>query len=113
MGGHLFVINGDLTKLACDAILIPTDDKLHDREAVGAAPARRRLPSDWGDDKVVSILGRGGAPAVWLGNVGRYGDDNVAGPYLDVAGAYVEAALATLPSRSDDGSISGRSGGSR
>ena len=25
MSGHVFVINGDLTKLACDAILVPTD----------------------------------------------------------------------------------------
>lgn len=25
MSGHLFIMNGDLTKVACDAILIPTD----------------------------------------------------------------------------------------
>lgn len=23
--GHVFIINGDLTKIACDALLIPTD----------------------------------------------------------------------------------------
>ena len=27
MSGHLFIINGDLTKVACDAILIPTDER--------------------------------------------------------------------------------------
>lgn len=26
--GHVFVVNGDLSKLACDAWMIPTDDKL-------------------------------------------------------------------------------------
>jgi len=23
--GHLYIINGDLTRLACDAVLVPTD----------------------------------------------------------------------------------------
>lgn len=26
MTGHLFVIHGDMTKLACDGVLIPCDD---------------------------------------------------------------------------------------
>lgn len=33
MGGHLFIINGDLTKLACDAVLLPTDESFRIEDA--------------------------------------------------------------------------------
>lgn len=52
-GGHVFVVNGDLTTLACDAILLPQDDKERvswywfDLFEDAGAPAEgyRRLPA--------------------------------------------------------------------
>lgn len=82
MGGHLFIIDGDLTKIACDALLIPTDNRLHITDhwkpylADGGyfdeiAGVRR---TGWqGADSIALTRTRRG-PWVWLGRVGQAGD---------------------------------------
>lgn len=49
MPGHLFVIRGDLTRLACDGWLLPTDEALH------------VTPSWWRDAALRTALERAGA----------------------------------------------------
>ena len=73
--GHVFVIRGDLTALACDAWLVPTDAALVIEEpwrsAVGDLPVT--LPHGWSDDgqRVIPPERRGpAAPMPWLVNVG-------------------------------------------
>ena len=69
--GHLFVIRGDLTKLACDDVLIPTDEGV-----VIEAPWREMAPTlgpgtTWGDNSVIPHpRPPGDGPRVWLGRVG-------------------------------------------
>lgn len=73
--GHVFVTHGDLTALACDAWLVPTDAVLAIEEpwrsSVDGLPAT--LPHGWSDDGLrVSPLGPPGPaePVPWLVNVG-------------------------------------------
>ncbi|CAM4090658.1 hypothetical protein MB901379_03046 [Mycobacterium basiliense] len=80
MGGHLFVIEGDLTKIACDAILIPTDDefrinnhwaKFLDGDHRSELAKFRTDPSgSWGFSQVKSLECVEKKPQVWLGKVG-------------------------------------------
>lgn len=83
MAGHLFIIRGDLRRLSCDAILIPTDagpwithlwwDFLHEE---GIAPPSRRggllsdfdPPPGWGSSVHTVRYGRTeeAGPEVWL-----------------------------------------------
>ncbi|HLM06125.1 MAG TPA: SIR2 family protein, partial [Blastococcus sp.] len=76
MGGHVFVVGADLTRLSCDDVLVPTDRSL--RVASGWSPL---FPSDvlsgsdeegacagleWaGDERVLEVPGDG-ARRVWL-----------------------------------------------
>lgn len=85
MHGHLFIINGDLTKIACDAILIPTDDELtiepiwaaiEDQHEDELAELRRDGIKTWGSKKVLRLARMKKKPWVWLGNIGQFGDDS-------------------------------------
>jgi hypothetical protein len=81
--GHLFVIDGDLTQLACDAILIPTDDRLSVTSAwshflgmheAGVLPGysfsngRRAIP--FAPAREID------GPRIWLGNIGAVGNSD-------------------------------------
>jgi hypothetical protein len=67
--GHLFVARGDLRELACDALLVPTDDACHvggdwaDLVPVGVRPSGRWPEEPWALD---SAEERPSAPRVWL-----------------------------------------------
>jgi hypothetical protein len=84
MCGHLFIINGDLTKIACDAILIPTDDyfsiNTHWQDLLNTDhPAelnelRKRPARSWGSEQVIPLERISNKPRVWLGNIGRDGN---------------------------------------
>lgn len=106
MAGHLFIINGDLTKVACDAILLPTSEALslrrwkrflntHHKEEL------TRLRTEGFRDNLVLHLDRiGKEPRIWLGNVGQVGnssDFSVFAPYIE---DFVSRALDTY-NRSD------------
>lgn len=80
-GGHLFIINGDVQKLACDAWLMPTDEYLTVTPSFAHAIRDRVAPSGDGDFKVGNFTWEGsdigickeavdGDPAIWLANVG-------------------------------------------
>ena len=76
--GHLFVIDGDLTRLHCDAALVPVDRGLHAtrtwRGLLGFSGRVRGvdLPAGWGDDVRCLLFRREpGEPEIWLGGIGR------------------------------------------
>lgn len=81
MGGHLFIIDGDLTKIACDAILIPTDDDfrinnhwatfLGDDHQLELAQLRQNPARGWGSSTVKPLECVAEKPQVWLGKIGR------------------------------------------
>src|SRR3954453_3564490 len=87
VAGHVFIAQGDLTKLACDAWLLPCDVGLGVRsfwlEGVGldidawlATLQEQPLPDGWADDgtRVVRAVGwPPGLPQPWLVNVGLLG----------------------------------------
>jgi hypothetical protein len=83
VAGHLFIINGDLTKIAVDAILIPTDLRFE------IEPPWRTLvwpkmwqvkdpakwaPADWGRASVVMLPWAPREPRIWLGDIGQPGN---------------------------------------
>lgn len=76
MGGHLFIINGDLTKIACDALLVPTDEDFKIEAPWRGLLAGRdhECPKQWGAERVVALPARTKEPRVWLGNIGQAGD---------------------------------------
>lgn len=115
MAGHLFVIRGDLTLIACDAFLAPTDPVGHvrrswlkdhsplaacvDDDGYLAGPTARAW-ADRGDAPVVLVAATGarnGEPEVWLGDVGRERTDDAAW-FADRAVRFVaEAARSSRP----------------
>jgi hypothetical protein len=76
--GHLFIIEGDLTQLACDAILIPSSPKLGLKDWQDLNIDASKL--SWASESQTVMLARaaqsddGQHPAVWIGNVGLPGD---------------------------------------
>jgi hypothetical protein len=79
-GGHLFIINGDVRQLACDAWLLPTDQQFSITAAFCNAvgmPAPGTLPnapSSWGEAGCLFLddLNSDGQPDLWLGDIGRF-----------------------------------------
>ncbi len=76
-GGHLFVTRGDLTKIACDAWLVPTDAGFGIRRVWRRAGVSRPsvAPEEWGNEGVrVARFGPAERPEEppepWLVNVG-------------------------------------------
>ena len=61
MGGHLFVVHGDLTAIACDAVLIPTDAGFTITSSWESLDLRRPAEG-WGSDKVVKVRANGNHP---------------------------------------------------
>ena len=75
--GHVFVVRGDMTQLACDAWLLPTDENFSVTAlwsgAVGLTQGYLRDQPRWTDDERVRLYPRedgSGSPQVWLGRVG-------------------------------------------
>jgi len=76
MAGHLFVVNGDLTKIACDAILIPTDPAFTITSSWRALLTDRTRPKRWASGNVLPLDQVQQEPWIWLGNIGQPGDDS-------------------------------------
>jgi hypothetical protein len=75
MGGHLFLTHGDVTTLACDAWLVPTDAfRTLEEPWLSALPSSLpALPDDWSDaGRRAQIAARRSDqdPVPWLVNVG-------------------------------------------
>ena len=108
MGGHLFIINGDLTKVASDALLIPTDTGLNvERHWKKFLESRRySTPESWGlGDVFLAAADR--APHVWLGNIGQSNSSSGFTAFAPTVEAFVEEAKAGLEKVKDADRICG------
>ena len=104
MGGHLFIIDGDLTKVACDAILIPTDDAFsitkHWKPFLIKAGygdeidrLQRAPKTGWGSSNMVPLERQGKSPQVWLGRIGEAGNTSDFTVFAKKIEDFVKAAL--------------------
>ena len=96
---HLFVIDGDLKKVAVDAWYLPVDQGFHVTPAwidvvARLDPQRARRRDSWEPGELARYLGDDDGAAVWLGNVGRYEAD--IRHYTDCALQFVEKATDKL-----------------
>jgi hypothetical protein len=95
--GHLFVIDGDLTKVACDALLIPTDanrriEKHWDSLFVDRTkPPGREFSADERVQKLEPADVSASAPDVWLSQFGHRGGATNKW-YADGIAAFVQRA---------------------
>ncbi|MCV7096674.1 SIR2 family protein [Mycobacterium kubicae] len=105
MTGHLFIINGDLTKLACDAILIPTDAAFHITVSWKKLLRGKTIPRSWNNADVVQLDSSAKEPHIWLGNAGQVGDDSDFTVFAPIINEFVEQATAALQRRRDDDRI--------
>jgi len=79
--GHVFVIDGDVSQLACDAWLLPTDHGFSITESFCAAVGMSRAgvlpgrPESWEGHGCLFLehLDVKGRPHLWLGDIGRSG----------------------------------------
>ena len=99
MAGHLFIINGDLTKLACDAILIPTDVRFHINKPWRQLLRGRQMPRSWGDAAVIPLESVAKEPRIWLGNVGQVGSESDFTVFEPIVSEFVEKSVDTLQRR--------------
>ena len=103
VGGHLFIMSGDLSRLACDAWLLPTDDDFRISKSFAKSahvePNQCLTGHTWTGDQRVQPLNEWapGKPWVWLGRVGRYGQP--ASWYAECGAEFIEQASARLRAR--------------
>ena len=97
--GHVFVVDGDLTMLACDAWLLPTDDRFHVTRTFARALGRTEdsflVPQrPWDDSERVRLHRPADdvRPALWLGRVGGDG-----APVSWFVGAVAEFVASAAP----------------
>lgn len=107
MDGHLFIINGDLTKVACDALLLPTDGGSTIEPAWRSLIKGREhdIPKSWATDVVRPLTRRCGEPHVWLGNVGQVGDTSDFSAFAPTVREFVVRAHAELQTVDDNDRI--------
>lgn len=117
--GHLFIINGDVSKIACDAWLLPTDRNLSTTKSfIGALNAsqnleiealvrQNRTSSVWVEDGQerscirLAIGTEALEPTLWLGDVGRSRETDLA-HFADRAREFVRCAAEDVRSRRPD-----------
>jgi hypothetical protein len=103
VSGHVFITWGDLTRLACDAWLVPTDGRLVLEEPWNrfvVAPAER--PAGWGSGHARVVAGRAltrnDARTPWLLDVGGSAHTELQW-YVDGVTEFVNAATPGLAGR--------------
>ena len=92
MSGHFFIVDGDLTSIACDAWLLPTDADFDVTpiwsSAIGlSGSVRLNLPA-WGEDEFARHHGRFDGSEVWLGRIGGEGTTG----FVEAAEQFVRGA---------------------
>lgn len=103
--GHLFIIDGDLTRIQADAVLIPTDVGYHMTGLWdpllkdGWANRVDRSSTEWKVNSDPATLARG--QQIWFANVGSIAPSP--GPYVEVAREFVRRASEALRER--DGGV--------
>ena len=109
MGGHLFIIDGDLTKIACDAILIPTDAVFsitkHWRsfltETGHWGEVDDLIDRGWGRSNMVPLSPQDKNPRIWLGNIGQAGDTTDFSVFAPKVKHFIDAAIEEHQRNSD------------
>lgn len=103
MGGHLFIINGDLTKVACDALLIPTDTehKVEDHWRGFLESRRYTKPGPWELGDVFPSVSDT-TPHIWLGNIGQSTNGADFEAFAPTVEAFISQAKARLETVDDD-----------
>jgi hypothetical protein len=100
MPGHVFVVRGDLRKLACDAWLIPTSRRARPGDEwfpPGYDGPRQGQPFADGGPRVQPLLDPApGLPRPWLGQIGARG--RPVSWYADGATEFLDAAAAAIAS---------------
>jgi hypothetical protein len=103
--GHVFIVDGDLNSMSCDAVLIPSSSGMNfsndnwlvrvpEPESTRLRTKRARAADPaW---KVVRDEERDGT-VVWIGNVGLDLPDP--GPYVEVAEQFIRRAYGELPAK--------------
>lgn len=94
--GHLFIVDGDLTKLACDAVLAPTDAGFTIEEKWNAIVDQRAVPDSWAGEHVIPLRRHPNQPWVWLGNVGLAGQHSDFTPFAPRVREFVAKAGTAL-----------------
>jgi hypothetical protein len=100
VGGHLFIMNGDVSRLSCDAWLLPTDDDFRISrsfaQSVGAQPDSCLADFEWSTGQRVQPLHENvhGEPWIWLGLVGRVGEPPTW--YAQCGAEFIERATASI-----------------
>jgi hypothetical protein len=98
------VIAGDLTRLACDASLIPTDDDFRISAsfapALGVGADARLRGLSWNGSRVLRHAGKEPAAKRWLANVGALGEK--ASRYAAVIEPFVAEASAEIRPQLDN-----------
>lgn len=104
MNGHVFVVHGDLNRLHCDAILIPTDSRFHVTDKFGRNLVRGPdgfVETDpWANDERARRMGNSEGPQIWLGRIAveqDFADEDAASEWFATGiRAFVGGALAVL-----------------
>jgi hypothetical protein len=96
MTGHLFIVHGDLTTIACDAILVPTDEGFTFTGSWDSLELEEP-ESGWGDHKVIQYGDKPREPQIWLGNIGQPGNDNEFAKYEPAVKEFIQRAKTTIP----------------
>jgi len=100
--GHLYIINGDLTRLACDAVLVPTDKNLVIESTWERLTANKRIPRSWVGRHAMPLERSPREPWVWLGNIGRPGGETDFSAFLPALEEFVAGAATALRDGEDD-----------
>lgn len=110
MAGHLFIVNGDLNKIACDAVLVPTDADFVVEPKWHMAPQhlvdkqrelgwqRRHVCALFRDNAVQEIYKDDAGRQIWLGNIGMYGRHQTFEMFASKVSAFVAEASSELRS---------------
>lgn len=92
MSGHFFIVDGDLTSIACDAWLLPTDADFDVTRiwtgSIGLSGSVRLNLPPWGEDEFARPHGRFDRSEVWLGRIGGEGTTG----FIEAAEQFVRGA---------------------
>lgn len=101
-GGHVFILDGDVSRISCDAWLLPTDRNFWITDSFRKAVGMDRpgvlpgAPPSWGPQGCLLLehLQRDGDPELWLGDVGR--NDEGFDHYASRASEFIEVVSQRL-----------------
>lgn len=109
MTGHLYIVDGDITKLSCDAWMLPTDNRFKITDSFAAAAGLNEAgflqQPVWKEGESFRQLNRRrnrGEPQIWLGKIGG-SEDTPAGKFAQLADEFIGTAAAAVESTARGG----------